>query len=170
VTASSKPPPDPDHGPQVATPAAAPVKQLRRFVRSAVALFLADRRLFFTYISVGAASALVEFALFNLLYGFARLPLMTANLSAIGTVILFSFLSHKRFSFRDNQAFHTQLPRYVFMIAVSLALNNALIYLFVAVLHWPAPLSKFLQIGFCFVWNFTFSRLVVFAQRERPRG
>lgn len=142
------------------------VDGLAASVAAAVGLFLDDRRLFFTYITVGALSVLVEFVLFNLFYGWLRLPLLAANLCAIGFVIAFSFASHKRFSFRDTQAFHRQLPWYLFMIAVSLSLNNALVYLFIAVLGWPAPLSKLLQIGICFVWNFSFSRLVVFAHRS----
>ena len=142
------------------------IERISRAFFGALDFFLKDRRLFFTYITVGAASALTEFLLFNAFYGLLRLPLMVANLSAIGLVVAFSFLSHKRFSFRDRQAFHRQLPWYLLMFGVSLALNNALIYLFVALLAWPAPLSKLMQIGICFVWNFTLSRLVVFCGRH----
>jgi putative flippase GtrA len=138
------------------------IERLNNAFFGAVDFFLRDRRLFFTYITVGAIAALSEFALFNLFYGAMKMPLMVANLSAIGIVVVFGFLSHKRFSFRDRQAFHRQLPWYLLMFGVALALNNALIYLFIAVLGWWAPLSKLLQIGICFLWNFTFSRLVVF--------
>jgi putative flippase GtrA len=142
---------------------------LDRLIQAVLAMlgfFLGDRRLFVTYITVGAITVVIEFSLFNAFYGLLDMPLLAANLSAIGFVLLFSFFSHKHFSFRDRQAFHRQLPWYVFMLAVSISLNNLLVYLFVAVLGWPAPLSKLLQIGICFVWNFTFSRLVVFAQRH----
>jgi putative flippase GtrA len=139
-------------------------------IAATIGFFLSDRRLFLTYITVGAASALAEFLLFNALYGLLGVPLMSANLTAIGVLIAFSFASHKRFSFRDSQAFHRQLPWYMVMVIVSLSLNNALIYLFVAVLGWPAPISKFLQIGICFVWNFSFSRTVVFAQKHVRHG
>lgn len=145
------------------------IERLNNALFGAVDFFLKDRRLFLTYITVGAISALAEFLLFNGFYSLLHLPLMTANLAAIGIVVAFSFLSHKRFSFRDRQAFHRQLPWYLLMFGVALALNNALIYLFVAVLGWWAPLSKLLQIGICFVWNFSFSRLVVFARSHPPR-
>jgi putative flippase GtrA len=138
------------------------IERLNNAFFGAVDFFLRDRRLFLTYITVGGISALTEFLLFNAFYSMMKMPLMVSNLSAIGIVVAFSFLSHKRFSFRDRQAFHRQLPWYLFMFGVALALNNALIYLFVAVLGWWAPLSKLLQIGICFLWNFTFSRLVVF--------
>lgn len=145
------------------------IERIGNALFGAVDFFLRDRRLFFTYITVGAVSALTEFVLFNAFYGGLKWPLMVSNLSAIGIVVAFSFLSHKRFSFRDRQAFHRQLPWYLFMFGVALALNNALIYLFVAVLGWWAPLSKLLQIGICFVWNFTFSRLVVFRHAGHHR-
>lgn len=138
------------------------IERLNNALFGAVNFFLRDRRLFLTYITVGAISALTEFLLFNVFYTVMKMPLMVSNLSAIGIVVAFSFLSHKRFSFRDRQAFHRQLPWYLLMFGVALALNNALIYLFIAVLGWWAPLSKLLQIGICFLWNFTFSRLVVF--------
>ena len=140
--------------------------RLIQIVAGMLGFFLGDRRLFFTYITVGAISVAIEFSLFNVFYSLLGMPLLTANLSAIGFVLLFSFYSHKRFSFRDRQAFHRQLRWYIFMLTVSISLNNLLVDLFVALLGWPAPLSKLLQIGICFVWNFSFSRLVVFAQRH----
>lgn len=142
------------------------IDRLIQAFAAALGFFLGDRRLFFTYITVGFITVCIEFFIFNALYGLLGIPLITANLTAIGFVLLFSFFSHKRYSFRDRQAFHRQLPWYVLMLGVSISLNNLLVYLFIAVFEWPAPLSKFLQIGICFLWNFTFSRLVVFAQRH----
>ena len=117
------------------------------------------------YMTVGAVSALAEFILFQGLYALAGLPLMVANGLAIGSVVAFGFFGQKRFTFRNGGPAMRQAGPYLLMIASSFVLNNALVYLFVVVLGWPTALAKVLQLGMCFVFNFTVSRYIVFGRR-----
>lgn len=137
-----------------------------RMVASIIHFFLRDPKVFFKYIAVGGAAATLEFFLFSALYEVADLPLLVANCIAISICIVFSFTMQKRWTFRDRNSVRAQLPSYVFMISIAVALNNLLLYVFVAEWGWNALLSKVVQIGLVFGWNFSFSRLVVFTARR----
>jgi putative flippase GtrA len=119
------------------------------------------------YAAVGGSSAFTEFVIFNGLVYLASFSVLAANLVATLCVIAFSFISHKHFTFRNKDGYGRQLVLFVAMLGVSVLLNNGLVYLFAVTLGWPPPLAKILQLGICFFWNFSCSRLVVFAVRQR---
>ena len=116
------------------------------------------------YATVGAASALVELTVFQILHSFAGVPLMGANVMAICVVVTFGFLGQKRFTFRDRKPAAAQARRYVLLVASSFMLNNALVFLFAVMLGWPALISKVLQLGLSFLFNFAVSRYFVFGR------
>lgn len=129
--------------------------------------FFRDHRLFVRYILVGIASALIEFSLFSLLYQWAGWRLLVANGLALAVAIVFNFLLHRSWTFRQKREAGRQLRRYLFMQLVAVALNNGLVWLFVERFGWYAPLAKLLEIGIVFLWSFSFSRLVVFAATDK---
>lgn len=137
---------------------------------------LANSKVFAKYVLVGGSSAALEFFAFSLLHGLFGLPLLVANLSSIALVIVFGFLSHKHFTFLNTDRYGRQIRWYIFMLIVSITLNNALLWTFVTIAGWPASISKILQIGLCFMWNYSFSSLVVFPREAHsaldssPRG
>lgn len=130
--------------------------------RRVAGFFLRDRALFMRYVSVGAISALIEFTLFNLAYAGFGWPLLRANVSALAVALTVNFLAHRGWTFRVAGSALGQLRYYALMQGVSAVLNNILMYVMVDGLQWNAPIAKVLQIGIVFVWNFSFSRLVVF--------
>jgi putative flippase GtrA len=138
---------------------------LKRLISRVIAFFLRDPRLFVKYIAVGGASAVLEYTLFNILYSGAGLATLVANSIAIVITVIFHFNMQKRWTFRDSQSLHRQLPRYLMMITVAAAINNLLVYLFIEVMLLPPALAKLLQIGLLFGWTFTVSRLIVFPRR-----
>ena len=140
---------------------------LQRLVLRVFDFFLRDPRLFFKYIVVGGASALIEYTLFNLLYSGVGLATLVANSIAIVVAVVFHFNLQKRWTFRDSQSLRRQLPRYLMMVGVASLLNNLLVYLFVEVMLMPPALAKLLQIGLLFGWTFTVSRLIVFSRHAR---
>lgn len=143
------------------------IRVLNRLVLRVIAFFLRDLRLFFRYIAVGGASAVLEYALFNVLYSGVGLATLVANSIAIVITVIFHFNMQKRWTFRDPQSLRRQLPRYLMMIGVAAVLNNLLVYLFVDVMLLPPALAKLLQIGLLFGWTFTVSRLIVFSHHAR---
>ena len=140
----------------------AAIRFFNRMILRVIGFFFRDPHLFFKYIAVGGASAVLEYALFNILYSGVGLPTLVANSIAIVITVIFHFNMQKRWTFRDPQSLQRQLPRYLMMIAVAAVLNNLLVYLFVDIMLLPAALAKLLQIGLLFGWTFTVSRLIVF--------
>lgn len=124
--------------------------------------FLGDPLLFLRYVSVGAASAGLEFALFWVAYEALRWPLLLANGAALGCALVLNFTLQKQWTFRAGGEWGRRLRRYAFMQAIAALMNSALIYLMVARWGWYAPVAKLLQIGVVFGWTFSFSKLVVF--------
>jgi putative flippase GtrA len=146
---------------------AANIRVLNRLILRVIAFFLRDPRLFVKYIAVGGASAVIEYALFNVLYSGVGLATLVANSIAIVISVIFHFNMQKRWTFRDLQSLRRQLPRYLMMVGVAAVLNNLLVYLFVEVMLLPPALAKLLQIGLLFGWMFTVSRLIVFSHHAR---
>ncbi len=141
------------------------MRKLKLLVSRVIAFFFRDPSLFFRYIAVGGASAVIEYTVFNLLYSGAGLATLLANSIAIVVAVSFHFNLQKRWTFRDPQSLRRQLPRYLMMIGVAAALNNLLVYVFVEVMLLAPALAKLLQIGLLFGWTFTVSRLIVFSHR-----
>jgi putative flippase GtrA len=136
----------------------------RTIVRIVAFFFFDDPRLFFRYIAVGGASAVIEYTVFNVLYSIAGLATLSANSIAIVIAVVFHFNLQKRWTFRDSQSLRRQLPRYLLMIGLAAVLNNLLVYLFINVMLMPPALAKLLQIGVLFGLQFTASRLIVFSR------
>jgi putative flippase GtrA len=118
------------------------------------------------YVSIGGISALVELGLFHVATGIAGLPIMTSNVIAVASVIVFGFIAQKRFTFRDSQKAYKQAGLYAVMGGVSVGLNNALVFLFAVLLGIPPTLAKLLQLGVSFAFNFSFSKYVVFRRYD----
>ena len=129
--------------------------------------FLHDPRLFLRYISTGTAAAVVEAGLFLLLYQQFHLPVLAANMAAIGCALMLCFWLHKHWTFGARGNLKRQLQLYLLMQAVSVLLNNLLVYLFIAHWGWPPLPAKLLQIGLVFVWNFSFCKRVIFQQTRQ---
>jgi putative flippase GtrA len=143
------------------------IRALDRLILRVIAFFFRDPRLFFRYIAVGGATAVLEYTVFNILYSGVGLATLIANSIAIVIAVIFHFNLQKRWTFRDSQSLRRQLPRYLMMVGVAAVLNNLLVYLFVEVMLLPAALAKLLQIGLLFGWTFTVSRLLVFSRQSR---
>jgi putative flippase GtrA len=140
----------------------AAIRALNRLILRVIGFFVRDPQLFFKYIAVGGASAVIEYTLFNVLYSGVGLATLVANSIAILIAVIFHFNMQKRWTFRDSRSLRRQLPRYLMMITVAAVLDNLLVYLFVDVMLLPPALAKLLQIGLVFCWTFTVSRLIVF--------
>jgi putative flippase GtrA len=114
------------------------------------------------YLTVGGSAAFIEFVIFYSLYTGLRLNLFVANCVAIGVVITYGFLFQKHWTFKNGDPSGRQIVLFAFQVMVAIILNNLLIYFFIKILLWPPAVSKVLQIGLVFFWNYSFCRLVVF--------
>jgi putative flippase GtrA len=137
---------------------------------SKLAAFVFPPRLVLRYATVGASSALLEISLFYSFVTWLALPLMLANVSAVCITTVIAFMAQKRFTFRVRGRLTPQTVRYGLQQGINFLLNNALVFLFAQILQLRPLLAKTLQLGLCFVFNFCFSRFVVFRSRTVPVG
>ena len=132
--------------------------------------FMHDPRMLLRYISTGLIAAVAEIGVFLLLYQNARLPLLAANMLALCVALLLCFTLHKYWTFGTRGNTARQLRLYLLMQAVSMLLNNLLVYAFISVLTWPPLPAKVIQIGLVFIWNFSFNKLVIFKDATSQRS
>jgi putative flippase GtrA len=126
-------------------------------------LFSHDPFLLLRYISAGTIAATVEFVLFATLYQLVGWNLLVANCTAFSFAVLICFAIQKNWTFRASGQSRRQLHLYLFMQGISAFLNNVLMFGLVIGLGIYAPVSKILQIGIVFIWNYSFCHLVVFS-------
>lgn len=135
-----------------------------------IRLFLNDPGLLLKYVSAGAIAATVEFVLFTGFHQGLGWPLLAANCSALAVAVATGFALQKNWTFRARGGMSRQFRLYVLMQGISAVLNNLLIFLFVAQWAWAPPVAKVAEIGIVFVWNFSFCRLVIFADSALRRA
>jgi putative flippase GtrA len=121
------------------------------------------------YVAVGGTSALTEILIFHLLSAVFACPLMLSNVAAVATVTALGFFGQKRFTFRNDGPIPLQARLYALQLGGNFLLNNALVFLFSRAMGMPALQAKIVQLGFCLIFNFSFSKYVVFRARS-PSG
>jgi putative flippase GtrA len=121
------------------------------------------------YVTVGGASALTEVLLFYIYLTWLALPLMAANVAAVCSVTFLGFFAQKHFTFRARGRMTFQAMLYVLQLGINFVLNNALVFLFAHVGQLRPIIAKVLQLGLCFLFNFTFSKFV-FGRATAERG
>lgn len=115
----------------------------------------------FRYIAVGAASALVELAIFSSLYYIAYIPAVWASpLSLLCSTIL-NFALSKNWSFKGGSS----VPRSLLLYILLLCFNSVFTSIATQCLidnEVPALFAKLLTMCCVVVWNFFLYRKVVF--------
>lgn len=119
------------------------------------------------YLAVGGASALIEAILFYSLNSLLGLEVMASNILAVSTVTLLGFLGQKRFTFRSDGHLTSQALLYLVQLTINFLLSNAMIFIFVHSMNLIALHAKLLQLGLCLIFNFSFSKFVVFRARHQ---
>ena len=119
-------------------------------------------RQFLLYIVAGLVAAVPHYGLLFLLVEAFRADPVAA--SAIGFLVgaLVNYVFNHRVTFRSGKPHARALPQFAVVVALSLALNTALMALFVRVLGWHYGLSQVLVTGLLLVWNFALNRLWTF--------
>ena len=124
-------------------------------------------RLLMRYLVVGGTSTLIEIGLFYSFNVQLGLQVMASNVLAVSTVTLLGFLGQKRFTFQADGHLTAQAMLYLVQLTVNFLLSNALVFLFVEIMSLVAVYAKALQLCVCLIFNFSFSKFVVFRPRHQ---
>jgi len=115
---------------------------------------------------VGAAGAVIDFAVFNLLRVGLDAPLVAANILSVCCAIASNFYWNRRWTFAEASGRAVTLPltRFVTVSLIGLALNTGLLVLGVRLLPawltepWRANVAKAVAIGLVLIWNYLLNR------------
>lgn len=115
---------------------------------------------------VGAAGAVVDFAVFNLLRVGLGAPLVVANVLSVCCAIANNFYWNRRWTFAESSDRAVTLPlaRFITVSLVGLALNTGILLLGVRLLPaeltepWRANVAKAIAIGLVLIWNYLLNR------------
>lgn len=117
---------------------------------------------FIRYATVGVFNTAIDFGLLNL-FLYLGFPILPANTLAFLTAATNSYFWNKHWTFGDKTGrWQTQLPVYIFVLAVGLALSNGAVYIFTVRLGLDVNLVKFLAIAMIASWNFLAPKLLIF--------
>lgn len=122
----------------------------------------------FRYLIIGSTSALIELSIFSIIHRIFGLGLIESNLIALFIVIVYGFLMHKNWTFNYKGKSRTAFYLFLFMVSIAIILNNSLLYIFVTIIYLPPEVAKILQICLVFLWNYSFSSLIVFSNKQNP--
>ncbi len=128
------------------------------------------------YMLFGTGTAAIDFLVAKLCYQTLPLPksaLLTALANAIAWVlsVTFAFVTNKLFVFQSRRAGRKTLWLEMFGFYgarfLSLVLSIVFLIMLIDMLGWNADLAKLLVTAFVIMFNYFFSKCVVFRDREK---
>jgi len=118
------------------------------------------------YIIVGTMTTLVNYGLFELLYGIFGINVTVSNVTSISASIIFAYVMNKLVVFRRRSgSFLALAPEFLKFVGsrlFTMALEVAAVELFYTVLEQDARLGKIAAQILVIVANYLISKLVVF--------
>jgi len=127
-------------------------KEIHRFVKFAI---------------VGAAGAVIDFTLLNILHGYLDWGLFWANTVSVSAAILSNFVWNRLWTFPESRNIkkRKQLPQFALVNFVGLLINNLIVVGVDAVLRpmigepFSYNIAKAIAIGVVLLWNFGVNRI-----------
>lgn len=116
----------------------------------------------------------VDFAVFNILFGLVKLPLLAANICAASVAMVLSLHLNRTFVFRGAAGRRRWIAAKFLLVTLSgmYVLQNVVIYIGVGAAHsihavdahaiLLANMAKAAGVGACAVWNFSWYKWWVF--------
>jgi putative flippase GtrA len=116
---------------------------------------------------VGAAGAVIDFAVLNLMYKVFGWHLLFANTLSVSAAIVSNFTWNRLWTFPESRTRRKrqQLPQFALINFIGLGLNNLIVVGLDAVFSpfipdpWDYNLAKAIAIGVVLFWNFGANRL-----------
>ena len=124
----------------------------------------AEARLLGRYFVVGGVSACVDIGLFLAFAQGLGLPYLRVAAGSFVIATLVNYVLSVRFVFKSGQRFgrRWEIAMVYLVSGVGLALNQAILYMCVEIVHLGLLLSKLMATGTVFMWNYLARRFFVF--------
>ncbi|MSU55807.1 MAG: GtrA family protein [Candidatus Taylorbacteria bacterium] len=140
----------------------------RRFPK--IAPQLRKRARFLRYLISGSTSAVIDFVFLYLFTDVFGMHYLVSAVLAFVVAFFSSFFLQKFWTFEDDsvERVHTQMTMYFVVAGVNLALNTALMYLFVAMWGIWYMAAQFLASGLIACESFFISRMLFSGKKRVP--
>jgi len=118
------------------------------------------------YVIVGGVTTLVNFGLFELLWGVFGIDVTISNVASIFAAIIFAYIANKLIVFRcrsdSKAALMFEFSKFVGSRLFTMALEVGAVFLLHNTLMFDARLSKVSSLVFVMVTNFVINKVIVF--------
>ncbi len=141
------------------------VQRLRAFVLRAFPWLdrSAGARQFIKFCLVGASNVSIDFTIFLLLTGVARLHYLQANVGSFFVAVSWSFFANRRWTFRHQAGDpRRQYLRFALTNLAGLVIQSTLLYLLHERALMDVRLAKAVAIFFTTFWNFFMTKFWTF--------
>lgn len=141
------------------------VQRLREFVLRTVPLLdrHAGARQFVKFCLVGASNVTIDFSVFLLLTGLARLHYLQANVGSFFVAVSWSFFANRRWTFRHAEGdARAQYLRFALTNLGGLLIQSSLLYLLHERAGLDVRLAKLFAIFVTTFWNFFLTKFWTF--------
>jgi putative flippase GtrA len=115
----------------------------------------------FRYLIVGGTSALIELALFSLIYYLSKGLTIPANIIAVCVATSFNFLVNRNFTFKSTSNFWRSAILYLLLFGLNLAFTTVFTTILINYGAFPL-LAKLTTMACVTMWNFFLYNKVVF--------
>jgi putative flippase GtrA len=111
---------------------------------------------------VGALTLSIYAGELWLLNRFCDFPTWLDATIAYGPCLVVNYLLHKNFTFRSDKQHHVAGPRYLVIQLGGMAINSAVVWLGVDVLHWHFLVAQFAALATLSLWSYLGQKLWAF--------
>lgn len=115
-------------------------------------------RQFLRFVLVGGGATALMYALLIIQVEWLHWPVVAASSLAYLLSALCNYAANYHYTFASQARHQLALPRFFAIALVGLALNGALMALFVHGLHWHYLIGQVLATGLVLLWNFAANR------------
>lgn len=115
---------------------------------------------------IGALSAGVDFAVFNILIAYVGLYYLTANCLSVLIGILTSFTLNRTINFKVTDKIAIRFGLFFTIGMVGLALSNGILWIGIDAYHFSETLTKLVSIFVVAFIQFIFNKFITFKQTK----
>ncbi len=115
---------------------------------------------------IGSSSALLDFTIFTILTELFGVYYLVANCISVTCGLTNSFILNRKYNFKVTDKTLKRAVMFFFVGFCGLALNSALLYLFITYVHLARPIAKLCAIVIEVLLQFTVNCLVTFKKTK----
>lgn len=121
------------------------------------------------YLFFGVCTTAINLAVFRVLNSPLKINELIANIIAWFLAVLFAFFTNRDLVFhaRCNGTVFGQMFSFYFGRGITLALEEAILLVFITILHFNSMAVKVVAQVVVIVLNFVISKLIIFKKREK---